>query len=185
MNIRLIKQKDSYPLFRLIEENRDRLLPYFPITIKEVVDLKSAKRYVNLKIDQSYHKELYYFLFFDENENPIGNVSAKNFDWEVPKCELSYFIGLKYEGKGYISKALDFLIDYCFDTLGMEKLFLRVASMNSRSIQIALKKNFELEGVHKRDFRTGKGELVDVAYYALLKNDFMSFKKLDLEKSFK
>lgn len=174
MNIRLIKQKDSSQFLQLIETNRHRLLPYFPVTIKDVVDLKSAKRFVNFKIDQSYHKELYYFLFFDENDTLIGNVTAKNFDWEVPKCELSYFIDAGFEGKGYASRALDFLIRYCFESLGMKKLFLRIAPGNDRSKKMALKKNFQLEGVHKMDFRLGTGELVDVEYYALLRTDFVS-----------
>lgn len=170
MEIRLIESKDAKPFFDLIERNRDRLTAYFPVTTKEVHNIKSAKKFVNFKVEQAYHKELYCFLVFDDAENLVGSVIAKNLDWTVSKCELSYFVDGVYEGKGITSKALDYLIGYCFNSLKMKKLYLRIATENFRSKHLALKKYFQLEGVHKRDFKTGQGKIVDVEYHALFKN---------------
>lgn len=169
MYIRLIEIKDYLAFFNLIERNRQRLLPYFPITVEQISDEKSAKRFINLKIDQAEHEELYYFLVFEKDGILVGNVTAKNFDWKVPKCELAYFIDINYEGQGYGTKALDFIVKYCFETLALEKVFLRIASENMRSKHLALKNAFVLEGIHIKDFRTGTGDLVDVEYYALFK----------------
>lgn len=170
MKVRVIEAKDAKILCDLIEKNRIRLKPFFPTTIRTIYNLESAKRFVKLKIDEAYHQELYYFLVFDDSNTLAGNVTAKNFDWTVKKCELSYFVDIDFEGKGLISKALEYVIHHCFQTLGIEKTYLRIASENERSKKIANKMGFEWEGTHKRDFKTGNGNIVDVEYFALFKN---------------
>lgn len=169
MYIRLIESKDYLSFFNLIERNRQRLLNYFPLTVEQITDEKSAKRFINLKIDQADHDELYCFLIFEKDGHVVGTVTAKNFDWKVPKCELAYYIDFNYEGQGYGTKALKFIVKYCFETLELEKVFLRIAADNIRSKHLALKNAFVLEGIHIKDFRTGTGDLVDVEYYALFK----------------
>ena len=164
---RLIEDKDAKILYELIEKNRKRFTPYFPVTTKEVYNLKSAKRFVKQKIDQAFFQEQYYFLVFDGASNLVGNVTAKNIDLSVPKCELSYFIDIDSEGQGLMSKALDDLIRYCFESLKIKKIYLRIVPENVSSIKLAEKKGFVLEGTHKMDFRTGEGRIVDVNYYAL------------------
>lgn len=162
----MVEAKDAKSLFDLIEKNRKRLLAYFPVTTKEISDLKSTKRFIYQKLDQASFQEQYYFLVFDQS-GLVGNVTAKNIDWTVNKCELSYFVDSDSEGSGIISKALDYLVAYCFGTLKMNKLYLRIVPGNTRSIKLAERKGFALEGTHKRDFRTGDGNIVDVSYYAL------------------
>lgn len=170
MEIRLVEAKDAKSLFGLIEKNRNRLLAYFPVTTKEISDLKSTRRFIDQKSDQADFQEQYYFLLFDQSDL-VGNVTAKNIDWTVNKCELSYFIDSDSEGTGIISKALDYLIDYCFETLKLNKLYLRIVPENTRSIKLAERKGFTLEGTHKRDFKTGDGNIVDVNYYALFREE--------------
>ena len=168
MEIRLVEAKDAKNLLNLVEKNRKRLLAYFPFTTKEILDLKSTKRFINQKLDQAHFREQYYFLVFDKSRL-VGNVTAKNIDWTVHKCELSYFVDSESEGSGVISVALDQLISYCFETLKMNKLYLRISPGNTRSLKLAEKKGFTLEGTHKQDFKTGDGNIVDVSYYALFR----------------
>ena len=59
-------------------------------------------------------------------------------------------------------------LDFCFEQLNMHKIFLLIGAENTRSRKLAENAGFFLEGLQRQDYRTGEGELVDLANYALL-----------------
>ena len=96
----------------------------------------------------------------------------KNFDWRVPKCEFAYFIDKSYEGKGIISKVTKVLIDHCFKVLKMSKVWIETGEDNIGSKTIALKNGFKLEGLLRNNFRDAEGNLLNLEYYGLLKEEW-------------
>src|ERR671910_2268320 len=55
----------------------------------------------------------------DEPDRPIG--MATLYDFRREGCELGIKIGNKYlRGRGYASEAVELLLSYCFDTLGLQ-----------------------------------------------------------------
>jgi ribosomal-protein-serine acetyltransferase len=126
--------------------------------------------YIDQKILQAEAKENFCFVIEDpEEEQLVGAVFLKSFDWSVPKCELAYFIDREYEGMGVISGSLKQMINYCFNTLKINKLFLRTAIDNAASKRVAEKNGFIPEGILRKDFMTEKGKLIDVVYYGLVR----------------
>lgn len=171
INIRLITKDDAIAFYELIEKNRERLTMYFPKTLKHIRDLDSTKLFIDLKINESSKKEGYWFLVISEEGNQmIGSLVIKDLDLTVPKCELAYFIDGAFEGKGITSKATQWLIDHCFNELGMEKIILRINPDNEASRRVALKNGFTREGYMKKEYRNGYGELTDVEHYGLARN---------------
>lgn len=171
MQIRLIEKEDFEDIFNLVEKNRERLLKYFPRTSAIVKDLDSAKRFAKLKVRQALEREQYYFLIISKSQSAIiGMVMVKNIDWTIPKGELAYFVDEDYEGIGITSNAVKFVVEYCFENLEMEKLYIKFDPENIGSKKVAIKNGFEKEGFLRREFRTGQGALTDVERYGLLKN---------------
>ena len=54
----------------------------------------------------------------------------------------------------------------------MNKIFICTSKINKGSQQIALKHNFQKEGILREEFKNHEGVLEDVNYYGLLKSDF-------------
>ncbi|MCW3113087.1 MAG: N-acetyltransferase [Segetibacter sp.] len=170
IQIRPIERDDYIQLFDVIEKNRQRLRMYFPKTSNAIVDVDSAEKFTKLKLKQALNREQFYFvILLKSSEAIIGGVILKNIDWSVPKGELAYFIDVDYEGKGCTSYAVKRVIEYAFDELKMEKLYIKFNPENWGSKKVAIKNGFEKEGYLKREFRTGHGVLTDVERYGLLK----------------
>ncbi len=115
-------------------------------------------------------KEFFTYLICDTiNNNIIGAVFIKDIDWNIPKSELGFFIDEAYEGKGIVTKSVSLIIDYCFEELKLNKLIIRSAEDNFSSRKVAEKNKFTLEGIIRKDIRTYDGNVVDIAYYGLLR----------------
>jgi ribosomal-protein-serine acetyltransferase len=170
IQIRLIETKDYEQLLKVIERNRERLLRFFPETSQSIIDEDTAIKFTELKLKLALKREQFFFVIVLIGKSEIiGTVILKNINWNVPKGELAYFIDGAYEGKGITSYAVKWLVNYSFKQLDMEKLFIKVNPNNWGSRKIAMKNGFELEGLLKSEFRTGKGELTDVERYGLVK----------------
>ena len=111
----------------------------------------------------------------------VGLVDVKNIDWNVPKAELGSFIDRQHQGKGIVSKATRFVIEHIVEDYKFIKLLCRANSRNKASIAVILKNGFELEGTIRKDYRTTKGEIVDLNYYGRVfdyKTDRSDFQNL-------
>lgn len=171
LEIRLITKDDLNPFYELIERNRERLTMYFPKTLKQIYDLDSTKLFIDNKINEASEKRGFWFLIITEKDKlPIGSLVVKDLDHTVPKCELAYFIDGASEGNGITSYATQWLVNFCFDELGIEKIILRINPTNEASKRVALKNGFVKEGYMKNEYRNGFGVLTDVEHYGLTKN---------------
>lgn len=173
ITVRPIEKEDFTAFYNMIENNRQRLLMYFPKTSQSVFDLESAKKFTKLKVNQALAKEQFCFIItLKDNEKMIGTVMLKNIDWSVPKGELAYFIDKTYEGNGFTSQAVKWVTEFSFNDLEMEKLYIKFNPDNIGSKKVAIKNGFEKEGLLKGEFRTGQGKLSDVERFGLLRSEY-------------
>lgn len=165
-----IVKDDHLGLFKLVDTERARLQPYFPITCAHCSDPRSTRAYIKDMIARAKRREFFCFALRDyEGGAPIGLVFLKEFDWTVPKCETAYFISSVYERKGITTLGLMWAVDFAFTQLGMEKVFARVDPENTGSRKVLERCGFAQEGVLRRDFRTADGRLLDLVLYSVLR----------------
>jgi len=164
--IALLKPSHSNEFFKLIDDNRSRLEDFFAGTVSKTRTLEDTIEYCKV-IEQRVKDKSYFPFIITENQtnNFVGLVDVKNIDWNVPKAELGYFIDGTYEGKGIITRATKLVVDYIIETHNFKKLLCRAGSKNLGSISVILKNGFQLEGTIRKDYRTTKGEIVDLNYY--------------------
>ena len=164
--IALLQPEDSEAFFNLIETNRARLEDFFAGTVSRTKTLNDTIDYCKSIQKRISERSYFPFMITDLNTNAfVGLIDVKNIDWNVPKAELGSFIDVTYENKGIISKASQVMIDHLVKTYGFIKLLCRANSRNKGSIAVILKNGFELEGTIRNDYRTTKGEIVDLNYY--------------------
>ena len=159
--------------FDLINNNRNRIIKTFPVTVSNCVDLKTTEEFITKNLQIENEKTGYYFYVRNiETNKLIGYIGIKKIDYHISKCELFYFIDNDFEGNGIISKAVSEVIGFCFKELKMNKIFICTSKINFGSQQIALKNGFKLEGTLREEFKNGEGVLEDINYYGLLKSDY-------------
>src|SRR5512138_360966 len=96
----------------------------------------------------------------------LGGTGLHRMDWSVPRFEIGYWRRSGEGGRGVIGEAVRALARFAFDTLGAQRVEVRMSSDNLRSRAVAQRSGFTFEGVLRRDSRAVNGEPRDTAVYA-------------------
>ncbi|NER19081.1 GNAT family N-acetyltransferase [Spongiivirga citrea] len=176
-NIQLItlEEATASAFFDLIERNRDYIADGFPRTVNQVKSLTDAESLFKEYEDWQDHLEGFYFFIKEEN-SLIGHMHIKNINNYASKCELGYFIDKEYAGMGITSKSINQLLDFCYDKLEMNKVYICTNPENVGSQKVALKNGFIKEGVLREEYKYPNGDVNDVVYFGKLKSEHQSAK---------
>ncbi|MEM1229732.1 MAG: GNAT family N-acetyltransferase [Pseudomonadota bacterium] len=98
----------------------------------------------------------------------IGGCGMAACDLNVPSFELGYWCVTALTGQGYITEAVVAQCRYLRESLGAERVELRMDERNERSAAVAERLGFTLEGTLHAQARDHHGELRNTRVYALL-----------------
>lgn len=113
------------------------------------------------------------FIIVDTDTNTdVGSVYLRDIDKQHKKCEFGIFIGEEScRGKGIGSSAAKLIIDYAFQELKLNRVFLRVFAQNPRAIKSYEKAGFKHEGTFRDDVIID-GVAYDMVFMAILKEEW-------------
>ncbi len=169
IQVRPITEDDQQAFYDLVNNNRDKLIDFFPITIEKAATIDKALEAIRFYNSLAAIDELH-VLMMTLNDEVIGMVFIKNIDHRTDKCELAYFTDKNFTGKGYTTEAVNQAIDMAFNKLGMNKVYGRIATYNEASNRLAAKAGFQLEGVLRQEYRIHDGSLIDLNYYGKIRD---------------
>jgi ribosomal-protein-serine acetyltransferase len=168
-----IEQVSPEEFYKLIDKNRIHIGNTFPVTLANSDSLSKTEDFLAVSLEKEKNKEGFYFYARDLKTNDlIGYLYVKTIDYRISKCEFGYFADEDFQGKGITSKMVSDALEFCFNELMMNKVFIRTSEINFASQQIALKHNFKQEGILRDEFRNGDGELQNTVYFGLLKSEY-------------
>lgn len=170
-HIRPIKIEDVDSFFLLMDDNRERLKLYFPISSGQVRDRESAKKFIEEKLKNAKQKIQYAFVIeFLETKEIAGYIIVKNMDWDERDCELAYWLGQGFEGQGMMSYSIKHIIQFCFQYLQLNRIYLRIDPDNQKSRGLARRSGFTIHHTAEKEYRRGDSVWVNVEYWELLLN---------------
>ena len=113
----------------------------------------------------------------DGSEILIGNCGIHNINWKNRVGEVGIVIGEKdYQNMGYGTEAIELLLEYCFNTVNLNRIELEVYDYNLRAIKSYRKIGFIEEG-RKRQFMWNKGKYHDAIMMSILAEEWSEKKK--------
>ena len=119
----------------------------------------------------SHYAEPDYYQWAIVYENqPIGSISVVNHDDRVAMAHIGYCIGRTWWHKGITTEALQAVMDYLFDQVGIQRIETRHDPRNPHSGAVMRKCGMKYEGTLRQSDRNNQG-VCDAAWYALLKNE--------------
>ena len=98
-------------------------------------------------------EDLWLMVVHKESGDFIGGTGLHRIDWDVPKFEIGYWLRTAYTGRGYMTEAVTAVENFAFDVLGARRVEIRIDSLNERSIAVARRLDYPLEGILKHDAR--------------------------------
>lgn len=167
--VRELQSEDARAYYNLINNNRQRLSTYFPSTVSENISIDTTKVHIAARLERMNRMEFLTYVIEDaKTKELIGSIFVKDIDRRVLRGELGFYLDENNQGKGIITESLLEVIQFCFNQLGLNKVFMRVALENTKSRKVAERLGFKTEGVIRQDFKTTSGEIIDVIYFGLL-----------------
>lgn len=89
-------------------------------------------------------KKNYYCLVFNNNHQPVGEVSFHRYDCKRKAAEINVKIEGIHRGNGYSKEAVYLLLKYFFDDFGGEAIYDNVLNKNRSGQKALLSFGFEL-----------------------------------------
>jgi RimJ/RimL family protein N-acetyltransferase len=97
--------------------------------------------------------------------------TATLFNFENHRAEIGYGLARSHWGNGYMHEALQALIVYAFQELGLHRIEADVDPRNSASIRTVERLGFEREGYLRERWQVN-GEIQDALFFGLLRPDW-------------
>jgi RimJ/RimL family protein N-acetyltransferase len=113
------------------------------------------------------------FAIVDKKTNEhIGNAGLYTINWLYRSAEYRIIIGeKKYWNKGYGAEAAGLIIDYGFNKLNLNKVWLGVNTENKGAVRSYIKSGFKEEGI-LRDEIYRNGRYYDAVRMSILRREF-------------
>jgi len=119
--------------------------------------------------------EWYMIAIADPGSNEMLGDLALHLTWQGRTAELGYTLDPQARGKGYAAEAVDGLLDYLFDTLGVTRVEADLHPDNISSARVLERTGFRYEGLTRSDYWVGN-EVSDSSHYAMLRTDLEAWR---------
>ncbi len=161
-----------------IENEDDILKMYYWINNKELVNFNSSffpvhfKNHIEWFENIRKDKSTVLFGIRKKKDNElIGTCQLHSINSIHRKAELQIRLQFESSSKGYGKEVLKILIDYGFNDLNLNKIYLNVYETNSRAISLYEKMGFQKEGALREEIFLN-GKYIDVYVMSILKNEW-------------
>ena len=124
----------------------------------------------------------YYMIQINEDDDhkalTAGTIGLSHIDWRNRTAEFGWFLigEPKRRSWGYGSEAIFLLLDYAFNHLNLNKIWLQTMTLNKVASAVYRKMGFRGEGI-LREQKFKNGEYIDIYIYGLLRGDFNILKE--------
>ena len=168
ISIKLINQSHAEALFNMVDANRNYLRQWLTF-VDNMTSVQFAQNFINGTMQRNNAKVEYAFVIF-YNKIMAGRIGVYKIDNQNKIGEIGYWLVNHAQGKGIIVSACKTIINFCFNTIGLNRIEIKCATNNIKSKQVPLKLNFNHESIIKQG-ELLNGDFVDLDLFALLKND--------------
>lgn len=148
-------------------EIRDSVMGYrFPVTEEMEAD------WVNAVLKDQTRTRMILAIEDQSDDAFVGFVYLNNIDWFARNAEFGILIGDRgRHGKGLGKEALALVAGYAFDTMNLNRIYLRVVAFNRQAQRLYREFGFITEGI-QRQHAFVRGRHYDVVLMGLLRRDF-------------
>jgi RimJ/RimL family protein N-acetyltransferase len=113
----------------------------------------------------------YVICFADRPNVIIGRLRIQNINWLHNNCEVGLDIMPEYRGKGYGVKSYEMLLEFLFNHMNMNMVYLKVAEFNPNAKKLYEKVGFKETG-RLPQFYYRHGKYWDYIIMSLTKDEY-------------
>jgi [ribosomal protein S5]-alanine N-acetyltransferase len=159
----------------LREESAEFLIPWEPRwPVDDLTRTGYRRRLERYDRESTAMNALTWFIFSQDDGKLHGGLTLSNIrHGAAHSCQLGYWMGVRFAGKGIMTRAVRLVLADAFGKLGMERVEAACLPQNERSIRLLEHAGFTREG-YLRAYLEINGERRDHLLYAILRSDFLA-----------
>jgi len=169
LSLRPLLESDAGLIFSVVEANREHLRRFLP-WVDPTRSISDTLAYIR---DQHRRREaadsLAYTIWL--RNDFCGVIGVHRIDLTNSKMEIGYWLKEAAQGRGLMTRACQAVIRMGFSQLAMERIEIRVAPANTRSLAIPARLGFTYEGT-LRHAQLVNGRFLDLQIYSLLAHEY-------------
>lgn len=102
--------------------------------------------------------------------NTVGNISVVKLNENTKAADMGYCMSRAYWGQGLMPEALNAVMDYLFDVVGLNRIAACHDANNPKSGRVMEKAGMKREGILRAAGKNNLG-IHDEVWYAMIRND--------------
>jgi len=167
--LRLLEERHATEMVATIDRNREHLRQWLP-WVDATRTVEDALAFIRSSLEifaahQGFTTAIWY------RDQVAGVVGTHRIDWRNRRAELGYWLAREFEGRGVVTDACRLFIIRLFDEMDLNRVEIRCAAGNTKSIAIPRRLGFKLEGT-LRDAELVNGRYHDLLVYGMLKSEW-------------
>jgi len=171
LTIRAPRPGDSLEIVQAVNDSLAELRPWMKWAQAEPRVEDQEVRIRQRMADWITRRELLMLLFLRGSETLVGSSGLHNINWAVRSFEIGYWVRTKFSGQGYVTEAVNGITTFAFRYLQARRVEIRCDAGNLRSIAVAKRCGFFLEGRFRRDDLGVNGDLRDTLLFSKIGPD--------------
>ncbi|WP_143309342.1 GNAT family N-acetyltransferase [Chitinophaga vietnamensis] len=167
--LKQLQPQDAPLVFKQLDESRKHLRKFLP-WVDYNTNEEHSLRFIQLMKRKTEEQEAVAFGIWS-NRQFCGVIDLHEWDHQLQKAEIGYWIGESFQGQGIATAACKALINFAFKKLRLNKVEIRFVLQNERSGQIPIKLGFSKEGILRHSAKL-HGQYVDMVVMGVLRQDW-------------
>lgn len=177
--LRPYQEGDEGDFMRVLQENSDALNPAFSGRLARIKALEDVRLQMQqLRTDWDNRKTFDFGVWTKADNSYLGDIALQNLDHKIPKAEIGLYFSGWPETRELVQEALHCILEFAFDTLQLNKVYIRCTASNRFYGELAEENGFTEEGTLRSDFRgTDSNELHDLTYFGMTRPDYDALRR--------
>jgi len=171
IHLELISSHHAEVFLALFEKNKAHIGRWVNYPEEDILEFLEKSIEKSLK---SYIKKSALSCLVFYNNQIVGFISIWGMNSNpkmLRKGELTYWLDEEHQNMGIMRRSIEKVIEIGFTQYELDKIVVRVAVGNDKSINIPMKLGFILDGVLRRDMKVN-GEFQDLNIYSILREEY-------------
>ncbi len=164
------RESDAAAFYALIVASREHIQRWLPWP-EQYHSVDDARAFLRRQAGLWMLRENFTFGIFDASETLLGSVGLHPQNPQIPSFEIGYWLGAAFEGKGYMTEAVNLVTRLAFEVLEAKRVYIRCDAANERSAKVARRCGFVYEGTHRSDHLESDGRLTDTKFFSRVPGD--------------
>jgi RimJ/RimL family protein N-acetyltransferase len=169
--LRCPRPGDGATLHAAVCESLDDLRPWMPWAQETPTLDESEALCRRFQADYLARRDLVLHVYTKDGGRFVGGTGLHRIDWDVRRFEIGYWVRRGEGGRGYVTEWVERLARLAFEQLLARRVEIRCDARNQRSVRVAERAGFTLDGVLRQDSLTPAGESRDTRVHSIVSAD--------------